>query len=264
MKTIRKSQVVRSATADDSVQPKDDAKPEDAEAVRKTSKESNEASIGVSQTEKSDDVVDKPRKLLEMAKLADNKTGEKADGVLQTEDSKRKTRNEEHSRILEKCKEDRHEKDVTAEVNEGIVETVKDTTDFEVEDVLQPDEVADEIVSSAEELDGGIDGDKGSDDGNMLNLIIRMIFLLNDVHIFVYLILFFFFILEEMKELLREKFRLKLEQEVGSHYYFSVRISLIRHCKKVSLCSSICDSNIPWFAESLSIVAIKFYCLLYS
>ena len=176
LKTIRKSQVVRSATEDDSHKSREDVKAEDVEAPRdEVAASGTQGGEGLSVVAKHDEGDDgrnseQPKKLLDIARQAETRTEKPHDAsVIEKQETRRQIRNEEHARILEKCKEERSTKENTEE-EECAIESKKDATDENAtnqKDTSDTDDAEEKVAEKDVELTEDVEEDDVTDDGNL-------------------------------------------------------------------------------------------------
>jgi len=192
LKTLRRSQPVRSATEDDSTRNIEETRPIEGESVRLRANlnavKSNERFHEAAKVEETDRIKkhEKPKKLVDMARQHDTTEVDTVeDSLNKQEEERRQLRNEEHTRILEKCKEDKHSKGNEETLDDGIQEQ---QISPDGEDSKEKEESNEAVVEENLSVD---DVDKPSD-------ILEDYSASDD---------------EEIAELLREEFRLKIEQE---------------------------------------------------
>ena len=175
LKTLRRSQPVRSATEDDSARSIEETRPSEGESARLgstlTAAKSNEKFHEAAKVEEADKIRkhEKPKKLVDMARQHDNVTDDTVeDSLNRQEQARRQLRNEEHTRILEKCKEDGHSNENEATQDGGIQEhqISPDWEDIkEKEKSIEAVVEEDLSVDDAEKPNDIVEDDDASDDG---------------------------------------------------------------------------------------------------
>ena len=116
---------------------------------------------------------EEPKKLLDMAKQLDSTTEESVNASLKrNEEARRQLRNEEHARILEKCKEDRSNEDNPATEGSVIQEKEGATDETRVKEETSCEVVVEEKEPAAEDAEFGdaLENDSSTEDGNILKM----------------------------------------------------------------------------------------------
>ena len=130
---MRRTQAPRSVPEDESLKTRGDSRTDVSEPSEVEKPEAPKKNIEIkpaaakqSQAEDESRDTDQPKKLLDIASQAGNQERDSV-SVTGREEKRRVTRNEEHARILEKCKEERQRQD-EHEVQECLVEKPVDET----------------------------------------------------------------------------------------------------------------------------------------
>ena len=177
LKTLRRGQVVRSATEDYAVKSSESSRPEDSGLAHLGSTSNimlnNDGfPMAVSHEEGTESRrLGQPKKLLDIAKQHENITDESGDVDEKGKEiaARRQLRNEEHNRILEKCKEEKLTRENT-EAQGVVVQEREVTTDgISGHDSEAGSKIVDEKISGEDaELSGELEDESDSDDGNVL------------------------------------------------------------------------------------------------